>query len=176
MRQRLLRANGHADNHVIFTASTPLVVPPSVTAEAFDLMDRWLAAIEADRSVDPLEVKVVRNKPAGAVDSCYIGEEKVTDQARCRALFPYYGTMRIAAGGPLSNHYLKCPLKPVNRADYAVAFTDEQWARLQAAFPTGVGDWNRSPVGEQPSEPWVTFADGPGGRPLGPPPVSTTAK
>ena len=48
MRQRLLRANGHADNHVIFTAQTPLVVPPSVSAEAFSLMDQWLAAIEAD--------------------------------------------------------------------------------------------------------------------------------
>jgi hypothetical protein len=176
MRQRLLESNGHADNHVIFTAQTPLVVPPSVAAEAFSLMDQWLAAIEADTSADALAVKVVRHKPAGAVDSCYIGEEKVTDQAKCRALFPYYGTMRMAAGCSLSNHSLKCQLKPLNRADYLpVTFTDEQWARLEQAFPTGVCDWNRPAVGERPSEPWVTFQDGPGlGRPLGPPPVSTS--
>src|SRR6267143_2717915 len=48
MRQRLLEANGHADNHVIFISQAPLVVPPSVTAEAFSLMDQWLANIEAD--------------------------------------------------------------------------------------------------------------------------------
>jgi len=173
MRQRLLRANGHADNHVIFTSGAPLVPLPSVAAEGFALIDRWLAAIEADRSSDPLEVKVVRNKPAGAVDSCYVGEEKITDQAKCRARSPYYGSVRIAAGGPLSNQHLKCRLKPLNRGDYNVTFTDEQWARLQGAFPTGVCDWNAPAEGEGPSTPWMTFKDGPGGRPLGPPPVST---
>ncbi|PYN94804.1 MAG: hypothetical protein DMD91_26995 [Candidatus Rokuibacteriota bacterium] len=175
MRQRLVRANGHANNQVIFTANTPLVVPPSVSAEAFTLIDQWLAGIEADTSVDPLETKVVRHKPAGAVDSCYVGVEKITDQAKCRALFPYFGNVRIAAGGPLSSHYLKCPLKPLTRTDYPVTFTDEQWARLKAAFPTGVCDWNAPPVGEEPSIPWMTFKDGPGGRPLGAPPASTSA-
>src|SRR5207302_7877563 len=64
----LLEANGHADNHVIFISQAPLVVLPSVAAEAFGLMDQWLANIEADTSNDPREVKVVRNKPAGAVE------------------------------------------------------------------------------------------------------------
>jgi hypothetical protein len=175
MKERLLRANGHADNHVVFTSGAPLVPLPSVAAEAFALMDRWLAAIEADTSGDPLDVKVVRNKPAGAVDSCYVGEEKITDKAKCRQIYPYFGNVKIAAGAPFTNHYLKCQLKPLHRVDYLpVTFTDEQWGRLQKAFPTGVCDWNRPPFGEVPSEPWVTFEDGPGlGRPLGPPPVST---
>jgi len=175
MRQRLLEANGHTDNHVMFIAQTPLVLPPSVTAEAFSLMDQWLANIEADTSNDPREVKVVRNKPAGAVDSCYIGTEKVTDQSKCRPLFPYFGTTRIAAGGPLANDVMRCELTPLNRLDYLpVTFTDEQWARLQAAFPTGVCDFNRPPVNGQLSAEWVTFMDGLGiGRPLGPPPVAT---
>ena len=56
-----------------------------------------------------------------------------------------------------------------------MTFTDEQWARLKAAFPTGVCDWNAPPVGEEPSIPWMTFKDGSGGRPLGAPPVSTSA-
>jgi hypothetical protein len=172
MRQRLLRNNGHADNHVIFTTDTPLIVPPSVAAEAFELMDGWLAAIEADASDDPQEVKVVRHKPAGAVDSCYIGGEKITDQAKCRAAFPYFGSTRIAAGGPLSNHYLKCELKPLDPRDYSVSFSDDQWQRLRAVFPDGVCDWNRPPVGEQPSVPWMSFETGPGGEPLGPQPVS----
>ena len=33
-------------------------------------MDQWLAAIEADTSSNPIEVKVVNHKPAGAVDFC----------------------------------------------------------------------------------------------------------
>src|SRR5207249_4646024 len=83
---------------------------------------------------DPREVKVVRNKPAGAVDSCYIGTEKVTDQSKCRPLFPYFGTTRIAAGGPLANDVMRCELTPLNRLDYLpVTFTDEQWAPLRPA-------------------------------------------
>ncbi len=140
--------------------------------EAFALIDGWLAAIEADRSADALAVKVVRHRPAGAVDSCYIGEQKVTDQALCRATFPYFGNPRIAAGGPLADDVMKCRLKPLARADYTVAFTDAQWARLQAAFPTGVCDWTQPSVDQQPSMAWPTFAGGPGGQPLGPPPVS----
>ena len=175
LRERLVAANGHADNHVIFTAPTPLAVPASVADEAFGLMDRWLAAIEADRSADSLEVKVVRHKPAGAVDSCYIGEQKVTDQAICRAAFPYFGNPRIAAGGPLADDVMKCRLKPLDRADYDVVFTDDQWARLRNAFPDGVCDWNLPGVDQQPPMVWPTFADGPGGRPLGPAPVSISS-
>lgn len=174
LRQRLLGAHGHADNHVIFTADTPLALPPGVILESFLLMDRWLAAIETDTSADPRETKVVRHKPTQAVDACYVGEEKITDQAKCRALFPWFGSTRIAAGGPLSNHLLQCQLTPLSRRDYTVVFTDEQWARLQAVFARGVCDWRQPAVGEQPSEPWVTFADGPGGIPLGPAPVSTS--
>ena len=174
MRRRLLEANGHADNHVIFLSPAPLVPLPSVTEEAFSLMDQWLAAIEADTSSNPRDVKVVRNKPAGAVDSCWIGTSKVTDQALCRAAYPYFGTTRIAAGGPLANDVIKCRLKPMNPADYLPAtFTPEQWTRLQSAFPTGVCDYNEPAVGETASEPWMTFMDGLGvGRPLPSPPVS----
>src|SRR5207237_7547971 len=53
-RQRLIRANGHADNHVmlledgakygLFSTKSPVV------REAIGQMDRWLTAVEADRS------------------------------------------------------------------------------------------------------------------------------
>ena len=172
-RERLLRANGHADNQVVFTAPGPLVMPPEVTAEALRVIDQWLAAIEADTSADPLEVKVLRHKPPAAVDSCYIGGQKITDQARCRAAFPVISTTaRIAAGGPLANDVLRCQPKPLSRVDYNVTFTDGQWARLQAVFPNGVCDWSQPPVGDAPSQQWITFADGPGGRPLGDAPRS----
>ena len=53
-------------------------------------------------------------------------------------------------------------------ADYAVTFTDEQWATLQATFPNGVCDFSRPGVNQGPPKArWLTFAGGPGGRALG---------
>ncbi len=69
---------------------------------------------------------------------------------------------------------MKCQTKPLSRTDYGViAFTDDQWARLQAAFPTGVCDYARPGVSQQPPKArWLTFENGPGGQPLGDAPVS----
>src|SRR4029077_12247544 len=74
MRARLDRANGNHDNQIIwdsFTASG-FVVDPALEAQAFDLMDRWLTTIEADTSDLSLAEKVLKNKPADAVDRCTI--------------------------------------------------------------------------------------------------------
>ena len=76
------------------------------------------------------------------------------------------------AGGAHVDNAMQCALEPLNAADYTVTFTPEQWARLLQAFPDGVCDWSRPPVGFQQSIPWLTFAGGPGGMPLGPAPES----
>jgi hypothetical protein len=166
LKARLVASNGHADNHVIFT-SKPAAV------NTFDLMDQWLAAVEADTSSDSIEVKLVRNKPADAVDTCWDATgTKITDVSQCRTLYPIFGSPRIAAGGPFTHDSMKCRLKPLGRADYSVAFTDAQWARLQSAFPTGVCDWSVPAVDGVSSVSWLTFAGGPGGKPL-PAPRST---
>ena len=164
MRARLVKTNGQADNQVIMQ-----LAPSDVS---FDILDRWLEAIEADTSKDPLAVKVASNKPADAVDACWINGQKVIDAAVCAAAFPNFGNPRIGAGAPLEDEVLKCQLKALRRKDYAASFTDSQWARLQAAFPGGVCDWSKPSVGFRPAVPWLSFADGPGGRPLGPAPVS----
>jgi hypothetical protein len=53
-----------------------------------------------------------------------------------------------------------------------VPFSSDQWARLQAAFPDGVCDWSEKGVGQRRAASPLTFADGPGGKRLPPPPVS----
>jgi hypothetical protein len=164
MVARLEKTNGHADNHV-----TMQLAPPDVS---FDVLDRWLEAIEADTSSESLATKVVRNKPADAVDACWISGRKVTDRAACAAAFPTYGNPRIGAGAPFEDDVLKCQLKPLRRADYTLSFTNSQWARLQATFASGVCDWSKPSVGFRRAVPWLSFADGPGGRPLGRTPVS----
>jgi hypothetical protein len=172
MRARLDRANGGHDSQVVFLGARPLVGDPTAFNEAFALVDRWLARIEADRSRRPLEVKVRVDKPADAVDTCWIEGRRVTDWSVCRAAYPYFGDPRIAAGGPLADDVLKCRLRPLVRADHPVAFTDDQWSRLARTFPFGVCDYTRPGVGQRPPVAWMSFADGPGGRPLGPPPRS----
>jgi hypothetical protein len=84
----------------------------------------------------------------------------------------------MAAGGPLADDTLQCQLKPMRREDYGtVTFTDEQWARLQKAFPTGVCDWSKPGVEQQGALAWQTYQEANGsvvygGKPLPPAPVS----
>jgi Tannase-like family of unknown function (DUF6351) len=85
---------------------------------------------------------------------------------------PHYAGRREAAGGPLATDVLACTLKPLQRSDFSVSFTTKEWTRLRAAFPSGVCDWSAAGAEQQPTIPWLTYARGPGGEPLGPPPRS----
>jgi hypothetical protein len=167
-RARLDRSNGHHDNHIIWLSRPGGVVPSQ-----FDHMRKWLDALAADTSGDPQAVKVRRAKPADLADACFMAGSMRGDLT-CNGTWQYYGAPRIAAGGPLTQDVMKCQTKPLSRADYGIiAFTDEQWARLQAAFPSGVCDYGRPGISQRPPKArWLTFAGGPGGQPLGDPPGS----
>jgi Tannase-like family of unknown function (DUF6351) len=166
VRARLLKYNGTAANHVMLTAATygapqldartersPL---NRVSTEALTQMDKWLTAIVADTSNKPKAQKVADNKPADLVDACFpqkagplIGEiEKVTDMARCNALFPYASDARLVAGAPATDDVLKCALKPIDPKDYTVAPTAEQLAQLRKVFPDGVCDYAKPGIGQ----------------------------
>ena len=163
--ERLQNSNGTHENHAIWQGGDG--------ALAFDTMDQWLTAVEADTSDDPLPAKVIRNKPETAVDSCWIDGVQETDKEICYEAYPYYGDARIAAGSPLASDKLKCQLVPLDREAYGEGtFTDEQWERLEAVFATGVCDWSVPGVDQVRSQPWMTFEGGPGGVPLGAPPES----
>ena len=125
MRDRLLKTNGHADNHVILVRSpTDATSVTAMATESFDLLDRWVAAIKADTSDVPLARKVRRNRPAEAEDACWIDGARTTDAAACAAAHPYYGDSRTGAGAPLTIDVVKCRTKPLKRSDYRVTFTD----------------------------------------------------
>lgn len=171
MRARLDAANGTHANQVIWTGAETDDV-----ASAFQAMDRWLSAIEADHSDVPLAEKVIRNRPVDVVDSCWIAGRQVLDANTCRAAFPYYSNPRIAAGAPFTNDVLKCRLRPLDRADYNATFTDAQWTTLQETFGSGVCDWRVPGVEQRRSLPWLTYRGGPGGQPLGDQPASTPTR
>ena len=152
-RARLDKANGHHDNQVIWLSRPGGVVPSQ-----FDFMRQWL-----DSGV----------KPATLRDACFM-PGAVEGDLTCNGTWTYYRAPRHVAGSPLSLDVVKCRLKPLARADYdLIAFSDAQWAQLQATFPDGVCDYSRPGVSQQPPKArWQTFADGPGGRALGPAPAA----
>ena len=173
-RARVDRANGNHDTHVAWVVpATGAGTPPDQVLT----IDKWLAAVEADTSGATLEQKLVANKPAEAVDTCFraggvIQDVMCTDPVTGVPGWQYYGNPRLQAGGNFTLDHFKCQKKALDPADYPVRFTADQWLRLMAAFPTGVCDYEQTPVGYQPSIPWMTFADGPHGRPLGDAPTS----
>jgi hypothetical protein len=67
------------------------------------------------------------------------------------------------AGEPIATDTNRCALKPLRRSDYyPIAFTDEQWAQLEKAFPTGVCDWSARGPYERDSIAWRTYQDAAG--------------
>jgi hypothetical protein len=167
LRERLRAANGTADN---------LVMWRSVDAEAAQkLFDAWVLAYQADRSADPQRVKVIRAKPAGAVEGCYdrstppafIAEPLVFSSrpvSKCTALYPVYSNVRHEAGGPLAASILKCQLKPIDVRDYQVALSAADAQRLRAIFPAGVCDWSKPGVNQGPVVTWGSFGPSPKNR------------
>ena len=151
-RARLDKANGNHDNEVLWLSRPGGTVPSQ-----FDFMRQWLDSA---------------TKPAALHDACFMAGGVQADLT-CNGTWTYYRVPRHVAGEPFTLDVVKCRLKPLDRAAYNVTFTDAQWAQLQSAFPSGVCDYSKPGVSQQPPKArWLTFADGPGGRPLGAAPAA----
>ena len=159
IRARLQKANGRSDNQVIWLG------PPrernqttgvDLAALSLDTMTRWLDNIAADSAALSTD-KVVRNKPAEAVDSYWdVAGQKFVEPASFsgaggfNTMYPVHSEPRLVAGAPLTNDVLKCQMKPINYGDYKVAFTEAQKARMTAVFSTGVCDFSKPGVEQVP--------------------------
>ena len=159
MRERLRRANGRADNHIMLVEDARYGLYSSrspVLQGALARMDEWLANLTADRSPVRGIDDVVGAKPADLVDACWsrdedperIVEQQVRGRGRCEALYPSSPGPREVAGAPLASDVIKCVLRPIDMADYEATFTDEQEAELRQIFPGGVCDWAEPGVGQ----------------------------
>jgi len=188
-RARIEASNGgNHDNQVIWRYGTGLLPSTAaqvaaVTVESLLTMDTWLSNLLTSAPKPTLndvrtQAQVIAAKPVEAFDLCYLTGDptfstEVTDMALCDAdaRLMKHSSPRQVAGGPLREDILKCQLKPLDTADYApITFTPAQLARLQAAFPGGVCDWSKPGVGQQAAVSPLTFENGPGGVPFGPPP------
>ena len=165
-QERLLADQGNTDNRVMWFGPTPLIGDVSWANEALVAMDRWLAAIEADGSREPLAEKVAADRPDDLTDRCVVAEAAdACDVSELQVLQTRLSTPRQEAGGPTANDNVACRLKPLAPADFSflpVPFTDDEWATLQAAFPNGVCDWSVPGIGQGPAETWLRYgrADG----------------
>lgn len=168
VRARLARFNG-ARNHIIWVAGGVADAPNVFAATskvstqlndaALRTMDAWLTALKQDRSSAPVIEKIVRAKPANAVDTCFSDRfEASTDWTACDRLYPHFATPRQVAGGPVADDVLKCQLRPLDRSRYRQPLADAQWSRLEAVFPQGVCDFSRPGVGyERLSATWLRY-------------------
>jgi len=161
-RERVLQANGNADNYVMWRGSLAALSPESIAA-----FEKWMNAIAADKSADPQKTKVVKNKPSDLVDGCtdkstpykFIAEKQVlgTTGTQCNTLWPSGRFPRMEAGVSLASNNLKCQLKPVDAADYKVAINATELTRLKSIFPSGVCDYTKPGVSFAKVVPWASF-------------------
>jgi hypothetical protein len=177
MRARLLRDFGTAANQVLWRGQAPLIGDAGYTDQAIFAEDQWLARVHADHRNVPLAKKIIEDKPGSLGDRCTDGAGTALPSSVCDATVQAYGTPRYGADEPMTDDIWKCQLKPLRRDDYPVAFSDDQWARLQKTYPSGVCDYSKPGVGQRPTVAWLTYQDARGrviygGRPLGPAPVS----
>ncbi|MGW4059346.1 DUF6351 family protein [Amycolatopsis sp. NPDC004747] len=167
LRQRLLRANGTAGNQVIIENHATAAEAAAAGAYELDAMDRWLTAIDADRSHRSRQQKVLANRPGDLGDGCYLSPaSRITEpltypaSGRCGAQYPVAANTRMVAGESLALDVLKCRLKPLDFRDYPVTFTAAERTRLRAAFPEGVCDYGRPGVGQRPPiGTWLSYGD-----------------
>ena len=159
-RERLQKANGYTDNHVMLTDDRrwgdSLKAP--VLRQALGQMDQWLTKIADDTSSDSKLAKLRRAKPADLVDACWtrdehpqkIVERQLPASGKCNELYPANSFPRGVAGSALAADVVKCQLKPVSAPDYKVTFTADEMTRLKRIFPGGVCDWSKPGVDQQP--------------------------
>jgi hypothetical protein len=139
-RDRLVRANGNANNQIMFASVNDPTAAVNTAVGAYVTMDLWLTALVADTRADRVEA-VAATKPA-VTDLCWlVPGEKTTIAGTCEAQLPLHSTPRIVAGAPRANDILECTLKPIVPADYP-GFAAADFTRLAAIFPNGVCDWS----------------------------------
>jgi hypothetical protein len=157
VRERLRKANGRVDNQVIWIYPNGAnSLGATVAGLAIDTMSKWLDALAKDTSSAPAIEKVVRAKPAAAVDGCWTAEGtrideplSLTGKGRCAELYPPHATPRLVAGSSLADDGLKCQLKPIDAKDYAGKMSAEELQQLRQIFAGGVCDYSKPGVNQR---------------------------
>ncbi|WP_323792730.1 DUF6351 family protein [Nocardioides sp.] len=172
VEDRMRRSQGGTTpNRVMWFGVTPLIGDPRWANESLTAMDRWLTAVERDRSSAPLAQKVADNRPDDITDRCdnVPGVLEIPgadgDERECvlpDSLQLRLSTPREQAGDDVLNDRVACQLRPIARADYdflLAPLSDAQWATLQEVFPFGVCDYTKPGRGFTDNETWLRYGN-----------------
>jgi hypothetical protein len=164
IRERLREANGDVGNHVMWRGSS---VP---FAKAWFLLNMWVNAVKADHSNISEHQKVLNNRPGALVDGCWPSNTQFVAEPQtlssqpnttCNTVYPSWTNPRFVAGGPIQANVYKCQLKPIDQADYKVAFSQAEMTRLTMIFRSGVCDWSKPGVNQTGVVTWPSFGPSP---------------
>jgi hypothetical protein len=179
VRARLQRAHGTHANQLIWEGPIPLIADKSCELNSFIAMDQWLTAVASDHSSRPVAQKIILDKPSGLSDECWDGAGNKLSNSLCPAgVVNVEGTPRTVAGDAITTDANKCQLQPLQKSQFpGITFTTAQWTQLENTFPSGVCNFSKPGVDQQPTIPWLTYQNGKGhviygGKPMGRPPVS----
>jgi hypothetical protein len=166
LRARLIRDNGHADNHIIRRHPRD----QEFTDDNVRLMDAWLTNLSSLEGAEVID-NIRKAKPKALADDCFTDDgTRIVEPAvftetdvfqapkgQCNQRYPVHANPRIVAGGPLTGDVMKCALKPINWREYGIEFNEAEQARLTKIFPNGVCDWSKPGRGQQDSEVWLSY-------------------
>ena len=175
MQARLQKYSGGTGNFVYLlaangagTVNNNIGSPTNIIhVEAIAQLDKWLTAVQNDKSDKTKAQKVAANKPAGFVDACYPAKggfditavDRIIDMNRCKEIFPMTTDARMVAGGPATADVFKCQLKPVSGSDYKAAPNVDQLDQIKKIFADGVCDYSKPGVGQtQKVATWAVFS------------------
>lgn len=155
-RARMQRAQGNADNHVVWM-SHPDFDPVN---HAFAVMDQWLIQMRLKPNAS-----VAANRPKFAADACFDaagdviarganvwdGEWNGRPQGSCMSTYPNHKTSREIAGASIEGDVFKCQRQTVTAAISAGVYGDlDVWPyleQLENVFPSGVCDYSLADAG-----------------------------
>jgi hypothetical protein len=160
-RLRILNAQKHAQNHVVWISDKHY----NPAEKAYEVMDKWLMAINQLPDDLSYQQKVQQAKPDMAKDACFAadgsiiasgdgvfdGEWNERGNGVCSGFYPIYSNSRIKAGAPWQGSIFKCHTIAIETAIkngiYGDLNVNAKVDLLKETFPDGVCDYSQGDMG-----------------------------
>jgi hypothetical protein len=159
-RLRMLKAQGHANNQLIWISKKPHDPLP----DALEVIDKWIYKLKQETSND-IQTAINASRPKNAQDRCYSDKGEILAQGdrvwdgewnnqltgSCMKKYPIFSESRAVAGASLSGDTFKCALQSVTQAIesglYQSIPIENHLQQMNQIFPKGVCDYSKKGLG-----------------------------
>jgi hypothetical protein len=157
VRERILRRQGHHDNHAIWFVENEVDLVAKIKP-GLDTLTEYL-----DRGEAPAQFTDAcfngDGEPIGIGGNVWDGILNSNPPGVCTDTYPVFASSRMVAGDSYAGDMFKCQLKSVDQAmidgTYGnVSFGPAEEAWLRDIFPTGVCDYSKRDAGRPKSRAW----------------------